>query len=305
MEQHEILLEQAMMKLVKIYDTAENQILESIYGADLVTSRTKLQTLKQIKETLMGLQSPASDVMMEYTGKEWKSGIKAVDKALKGVNLAGGFNVVDKKAISLISGLGEIQEGAVAGLNSTLSNAYANIESSLSLVSQQVRSELVSELGKRGVLGEARKKISRALLDKLNTSITGMIIMNKNGKPRQLSLSTLMEGIVQNAMTVAHANSTITRALELDQDLVIVSTHSNPSPMCEKWQGKILSITGQTPGYTLLDKATFKSYKTGGIFHRRCRHSLSVYIPTDIKFKVWVEDENNENEGIGKYVEQS
>jgi uncharacterized protein YjgD (DUF1641 family) len=302
---HEALMEQAVSELVNIYDTAQAKILGTLKNADLFNSSTKPRTLQQIRSILLGLKPKTQGVIEEYTDLEWSSGISSVDSAMKGVNIGGGFNVVDKNVFKLIAGLSEIKEGAVAELNTTLSNAYANIESTLSLVSKQVRRELISEIGNRAVIGEARTKIAKALIDKLEKNgITGLSYNNKNGVKVDLKMSTVIDGLVRNTLITSHANSTITRALELGQDLVKISTHGDPSWMCEKWQGQILSITGRTKGYKPLDQATFKNYTLGGVFHRYCRHSLRVYVPTDIKFKVWKETavEKNKNKGIGAYV---
>lgn len=44
--------------------------------------------------------------------------------------------------------------------------------------------------------------------------------------------------------------------------------------MCAPWNGKVLSLTGQTPGYPTLEEA-----EGAGLFHPNCRHASSLYIP--------------------------
>ena len=63
------------------------------------------------------------------------------------------------------------------------------------------------------------------------------------------------------------------RMAELGEDLVKISTHGGACPLCTPWEGKILSLSGQTPGYPTLDEA-----KAAGLFHPRCVHVQMPYI---------------------------
>lgn len=57
-------------------------------------------------------------------------------------------------------------------------------------------------------------------------------------------------------------------------DLVLISTH-NAVDACSKWEGKIMSLTGATPGYP-----TYQELKESrDIWHPRCRH---FYTPINI-----------------------
>jgi hypothetical protein len=58
------------------------------------------------------------------------------------------------------------------------------------------------------------------------------------------------------------------------EDLVIVSEHYPTCEKCVMWGGKILSLTGSTPGYPTLAEA-----EAEGLFHPRCRHTASLYTP--------------------------
>jgi hypothetical protein len=69
---------------------------------------------------------------------------------------------------------------------------------------------------------------------------------------------------------------TANRLVEQGHDLIKVSTHRGACPLCEPWQGKILSITGKTEGYPTLEEA-----KAAGLFHPNCRHAYGLYIDMD------------------------
>ena len=60
------------------------------------------------------------------------------------------------------------------------------------------------------------------------------------------------------------------------EDLVIVSSHSPTCDKCAPWNGKVLSLTGETPGYPTMEEA-----KAAGLFHPNCRHTYNLYIADD------------------------
>jgi hypothetical protein len=56
-------------------------------------------------------------------------------------------------------------------------------------------------------------------------------------------------------------------------DLVIVSIGGSGDE-CSRWEGKILSLTGKTPGFPTIEQAR----RSGEIFHPNCVHSSSPFI---------------------------
>ena len=61
---------------------------------------------------------------------------------------------------------------------------------------------------------------------------------------------------------------------EFGYDLAQISDHYGACPICEAWQGVVISISGDTPGYLTLSDA-----EAAGVFHPRCMHDLGVYYP--------------------------
>ena len=65
---------------------------------------------------------------------------------------------------------------------------------------------------------------------------------------------------------------------EMGSDLVEVTAHAGARPDHAKWQGKVYSLTGRTPGYQTLAKGT--GYGTGaGLGGWNCRHSFFPHFP--------------------------
>jgi hypothetical protein len=78
---------------------------------------------------------------------------------------------------------------------------------------------------------------------------------------------------VQTAATHAAVQGHSDQLLSHGIDLVMVSGHSACCELCAEWEGKILSLTGRTPGYSTLADAM-----DAGLFHPHCTHTISAYI---------------------------
>ncbi len=59
-----------------------------------------------------------------------------------------------------------------------------------------------------------------------------------------------------------------------DKDLVMVSDSPEECEICRPYEGKVLSITGNTPGYQTVADAT-----AAGLFHASCTHETPLYTP--------------------------
>lgn len=93
---------------------------------------------------------------------------------------------------------------------------------------------------------------------------------------------------------------TTKRLLMHGHDLIVVSSHTSPCPRCAVWQGRILSITGKTPGYP-----TLKEARKAGLFHEGCRHAIGAHVDLDKEIRELEADlrqespTNNPNIGCG------
>lgn len=82
----------------------------------------------------------------------------------------------------------------------------------------------------------------------------------------------IVTGVNQTA-----ADITLTRAKELESDLVETTSHAGARPSHALWQGKVFSLSGKTKGYG--DFYAETGYGTGaGLCGWNCRHSFYPYI---------------------------
>lgn len=104
---------------------------------------------------------------------------------------------------------------------------------------------------------------------------------NKDGSIRAYFDIASYNSMVYNTNLTSSAwNSTIESAEKLNNDLVYVPSHPFACPLCQEWQGKIYSLSGNNPIYLNLDDAL-----NGGLKHPNCKHPILNY---------WGQKETNE-----------
>ena len=91
---------------------------------------------------------------------------------------------------------------------------------------------------------------------------------------RNWDLSSYAEMCARTVGSHAALQGHIDRQVEVGEDLVKVSTIGTTCPICQRWQGVVLSISGNNPKYHSLDEA-----KSNGLFHPNCKHTLGMFIP--------------------------
>jgi hypothetical protein len=95
----------------------------------------------------------------------------------------------------------------------------------------------------------------------------GRIIAYRDDGGREWGLTARTQTLSRVAVRDAVATGTANRLRELGVDLVRVSAHHDPCPLCTPWEDRILSLDGHTPGYITLEEA-----KSGGLGHHNCYH---------------------------------
>lgn len=91
---------------------------------------------------------------------------------------------------------------------------------------------------------------------------------------RNWNLSSYAEMCARTVSSHAALQGHIDRQLEVGEDLIKVSTIGTTCPICSRWQGVVLSISGNNPKYHSLETA-----KSSGLFHPNCKHTFGMFIP--------------------------
>lgn len=147
---------------------------------------------------------------------------------------------------------------------------------------------------------DTRRQVSQKMLNEFAAKgITSFV--DKAGRNWNLSSYAEMcaRTVSQNAARQGHFD----RQLEVGEDLVKVSTIGTTCPICQRWQGVVLSISGNHPVYHSVEEA-----KASGLFHPNCKHTFNMYIPdldegTEFQGKVEPDDYNEATPSSQLYYE--
>ena len=154
------------------------------------------------------------------------------------------------------------------------------------------RESALVEIAKGDILGTDRKSIAKQVANILeDDGITALV--DRGGK--QWDLMTYSEMLTRTKLTQAHNTGTINRMAETGYNLVEVSAHAGACPLCQPFEGQVLSINGGNEGYGSLDDAIAM-----GLFHPNCRHTITPYHKAYLdKAVVW----NVESQSYVPYME--
>ena len=137
-----------------------------------------------------------------------------------------------------------------------------------------LRAATVSAMRENAVAGGTRRELARTLEEKwLGAAKDGETYQFVDAGGSVWDTKTYVAMNVRtNAMRVYNDSLVDTIARKTGSDLVRVSTGGDPDcRLCFPWEGRILSITGQTKGFPTYDEA-----REAGCFHPNCVHTLEA-----------------------------
>jgi hypothetical protein len=251
-------------RLVKFYEQAEREILDRINRALLRANKTEylVQMRRNVLAILEQLREGNRTWCTEAIPRVYSQGLYSADAMLKdaGAIVKAGFGAIHQQAAQVLA-----------------ENAYQRFEDVVQVIGRQVN-DIYRELALENVRGtvvgyDTWKQTARRYRDQLaERGVTGF----KDRTGRMWNMRTYTEMHARTVCMEAHLQGTANRLVEQGHDLIKVSTHRGSCPLCEPWQGKVLSITGKTKGYPTLEEA-----KAAKLFHPRCRHAYGLYIDLD------------------------
>lgn len=134
---------------------------------------------------------------------------------------------------------------------------------------RQVGIEVIGEKVATGAtVKEAKKQITQRLIDE---GFNG--IRDKRG--RTISLESYANVVARSTTREATNTATLNQLGYLGYDLVKMSDHASPCPICAPLEGRVYSISGNDPRYPALDIAHGGGYAN---IHPNCQHVLTPYI---------------------------
>lgn len=253
--------------LIDTYHKAYKDIVETIITATEAGKINKARTMATIRAQLQALGDDVDTWTKKEIPQYYLDGANIALQDLRdlGVDLSGpkGLAVINKDAIASL-----IDETNLAFAQS-LTAISRNAEG---LLANAVKQQLTYIIADGTLKGEARKIIAGNIRNQIETS--GIAALTDGGG-KDWAFDTYADMLVRTKAVEARNQGLQQKMLQNGYDLVQVSDHG-ATDVCADWEGEILSITGNTPGYDTTDDA-----EAAGLMHPNCQHAYNV-INTDL-----------------------
>lgn len=217
----------------------------------------------QIDRILAELMNETEVLVGEHISLHYGDGLQTAVNALQkaGISTAAGFNVLDTEAVEAIT------EETFALFGESMNGVR---RSTKRLFGQARRRRIVDILATGRIKAETRRQISDRIKAELSNG--AVVMRDKGGKT--WTMDRYAEMLARTKYMEATNTGLTNRMVQEGADLVQVSEYGSTHDLCAKWEGKVVSITGDTPGYP-----TVEDTKEGGkgIGHPNCRHRYLPY----------------------------
>ena len=134
-----------------------------------------------------------------------------------------------------------------------------------------VRKAGIEAIAEKVATGSTVNETKRRLIETLTKQGIPAVI-DKRG--RAIQLDTYAETVARTTTREATNKASIAEVEELGGDLVQMTQRFSTCPVCAVLEGRVYSISGNTPGYPPLSQANPNGY---ALPHPNCRHSYTPY----------------------------
>lgn len=254
--------ESNLKKLAELYKTAYKDIVEEIKTASSFGIANRKAILRQIEKILSDLNVDVDKFIATELPKYYKKGAgQAVDQLTAidaDIGAAVRFNQIHREAIAAL--VDDTQKAFAESLQGVGRSATK-------LLGKATREALTQQIALGKVGGDALREVKKTIVATLEQEGLSALI-DKSGKTWELE--TYAEMLIRTKAVEARNRGMANRMVENGYDLVQVSAHG-ATDVCGKWEGKILSVSGQTPGYPTVSEA-----EGDGLFHPNCKHAINA-----------------------------
>ena len=254
--------------MIRYYITAFNQIHGVLFSARKSDSYWKQAQQVQLLKQIGGILDRFTQQSTDYMAKA----LKAIAKHETGLAIS--------ELQEFRDALSHAREWHYAYSEKQVEHAcqdvYDHIAGQTTRMKEQIKRELREDAADvfrlASVLGTSKKNAYRQLRDKTLTKSPDFKFTDKAGKKwdGKVYLDMLTHTVMSQAQISAYTNTLTNEG----HDLVKIP-QNGAKDACRNWEGKILSLTGATPGFPTLAEAK----ASGEIFHPRCRHRIVAYDP--------------------------
>ena len=260
-----IINEQNLAKFTKTLETAYTDIVSEISTATDFGIQNRKKILAQIENTLQ----EAGEVGAKFIEKEipayYKDGSTEAIKQLKNVDAPVpeiSFTRFHKNAIIALV------DDTARAFGESLTGVARSADL---LLGKATRDLITQKIAKGQISGEALRETRLTIKGILQEQGLSALV-DKSG--RTWTLDRYSEMLIRTKAVEARNRGLINRMVQNEYDLVQVSAHG-AIDVCQKWEGKILSMTGETKSYP-----TIREAEKDGLFHPNCKHAVNALVPS-------------------------
>lgn len=257
-------IEQSTREIKRLYTQAQKSIVSSIKDTSSEFTNYRAEQLRsQIDVILQNLDADSQGAVLSNTEAHYFTGHKKASDSLNKLSKVNtsDFSIIDQEAVSVLS----------RETNISFQEAIRGIKRSTERILTAAERARMSGIIADGVItGKTLREISGTINEELKDGFVSLI--DRSGKRWQADV--YAEMLARTKMREATNTGLSNRLRREGYDLVMVSSHNSHHEGCARWEGKILSISGESKGYYTVDEV---SRMPGQLFHPNCKHRLLPY----------------------------
>lgn len=255
--------EEQAKRLISLYRHAESDIVSRLqrmidkYGTDAgkkPSVRLLRQQYKVIRRELKRLDAAGRREAATMVGKTYNGGFAVARRQLKDAGIVSGLSAemsgVHKKALAVYS---EQVQSRLSDLVTSAGRTVGDIYRQL-----QLNTTMAGAVAGTQTLRHVQDKMA-CLAEK------GGLISFVDSAGRNWNMGSYVEMLSRTTLMQVHNAATWNEFAAHGEDLIQISYHTPTCALCAPWNGKVLSLTGKTPGYPTLAEA-----EGAGLFHPNC-----------------------------------
>ncbi len=262
--------------LVKLYLLTYKRITREMVNSSDAGKIRKARVMARINAELRALGVNVNEWVKREIPQYYLDGANVATQDLRSlgvdVSKTSQYAVINQEAIKALTD--ETALNFANGINSVSRNAER-------MLSDTLKQQLNFIIAGAKLTGETRKTISEALETRIRRDGINSIT-DRAG--REWSFENYTRMLARTKAVEARNQGLTNRMLTSGYDLVQVTNHATDHPECAKWEGKVLSLTGNTKTGTQLPggyvvAGTLEEAKEQGLFHPNCKHAINVLVP--------------------------
>jgi len=247
------LSEEEAERLARLYMQAELEILRELDRAMArgLETRYLRSLLDNVQAIIEGLVTGSRTWCEQAIPRVYLAGAETADAQVKalGRQVSIGFGAVHQQAVKVLADATFQRLTDAAGLiGRRVEDVYRRV------ALEATRQSIIGAKDWRSVARDYQARLRAE-------GITSF----RDAAGREWNMRTYSEMVARTTTMEAHIQGTGNRLLEGGFDLVKVSSHLGACEKCAPWEGRVLSLTGKTPGYPTMDEA-----RAAGLFHPNC-----------------------------------